>query len=1099
MFQSWKIFTRDSKRLFRTKKTWIVLVGVLIIPALYSWVNVRAFWDPYGATAHINVAVVNEDQGASSDVVGSINVGQQVVSELQRNELLGWQFLDADAAEEALKRGDVYASITIPQSFSSDLLHLIDGSYSRPTLHYRANEKSNSVASVITDTAASELDRQITSAVKQQVAQAATTALKSQGADVEEGLTEAHDHAEEAFAHVSQALVDSRSRITTVQKDLTDVQETLSSTKASIAQVETAIARVQTSLNGVQTQADRALSSLSDYADAATSALVEGTAAVADATGTARSVAAEVAAELNGAGNRFDADAARVTDIIERTDGVISTLKQLLDSPDLPPEMAESLKAELDRLTQHNAANRDLLDKLQTLRTDAKANVDSVNGLAQAADQAAQSTRKTAAAARSALTYTLPQIRRAMDTVSSNMSALSANLDAYKQTLSEASALVDGMTRQLAATQGVLSSFDSDFASIQKDVAGVRADVQTLELAAHSDALIVVTGLDASRIGEFFAHPVTVTNTPVFPINSYGSAMAALFTNLSLWIGAFALMVIFRVEVDTEGFEQITVGQAYLGRFLLLALVALGQAGVVTSGDLILGVQSVNPGAFILTGMLIGLAYVSIVYALTSAFGHVGRGLAVVLAILQIPGASGLYPIELMPNFFRLLYPILPLTYGINAMREVIGGFYGHHYAMYMAVLVVMCVLSFGLGLLARKGLAHFHLLFNRELARTHLVRFEKVQVVGRGYRIADIIRAMQGKERFSAELARRTHNHLTWIRIISGIGVAGMIALGVAVWTLPQQKTLLLALFTLWFLVIMGTVVTLEYLRQSLRQSTALSELSDDELRAAIAARGSGIHTDSDDISLFPAVHLSVPKRGGTQSDEEDAAHNEEEERSHARVVPAVGVGHGGVTQSEVDRGAAAIRDDAARQEELDDLKRGDAYQDATARGDAKPCEIMLPGVDSREVGRQGMRRGVAEQPDVDACDPVVRVVNAEASLGGLTYRKRTVSEEAAGENVTGEEGSGVAGSVSRRGKIDATARAAAGSDTSDSAQDNEAGNAVDGSAQVGCTTTGNMLANQAGDAAGNITAGNTAGSAPASDEVGSASAGDAREEGKQ
>ncbi|MDD7465733.1 MAG: YhgE/Pip family protein [Actinomycetaceae bacterium] len=198
MFQSWKIFTRDSKRLFRTKKTWIVLVGVLIIPALYSWVNVRAFWDPYGATAHINVAVVNEDQGASSDVVGSINVGQQVVSELQRNELLGWQFLDADAAEEALKRGDVYASITIPQSFSSDLLHLIDGSYSRPTLHYRANEKSNSVASVITDTAASELDRQITSAVKQQVAQAATTALKSQGADVEEGLTEAHDHAEEA-------------------------------------------------------------------------------------------------------------------------------------------------------------------------------------------------------------------------------------------------------------------------------------------------------------------------------------------------------------------------------------------------------------------------------------------------------------------------------------------------------------------------------------------------------------------------------------------------------------------------------------------------------------------------------------------------------------------------------------------------------------------------------------------------------------------------------------------------------------------------------------------------------------------------------------
>ena len=160
----------------------------------------------------------------------------------------------------------------------------------------------------------------------------------------------------------------------------------------------------------------------------------------------------------------------------------------------------------------------------------------------------------------------------------------------------------------------------------------------------------------------------------MFPVSSYGSAMAALFTNLSLWIGAFVMMVIFKVEVDTEGVAPIRVGEAYVGRFLLFASLGVLQAIVVCVGDLIIGVQTASAVAFVGTGILISLAYVSIIYALCVAFGHVGRGLCVLLVIMQIPGASGLYPIELMPQFFRNIYPFLPFTYGIDAMRETIAG-----------------------------------------------------------------------------------------------------------------------------------------------------------------------------------------------------------------------------------------------------------------------------------------------------------------------------------------------------------------------------------------------------------------------------------------
>ena len=47
------------------------------------------------------------------------------------------------------------------------------------------------------------------------------------------------------------------------------------------------------------------------------------------------------------------------------------------------------------------------------------------------------------------------------------------------------------------------------------------------------------------------------------------------------------------------------------------------------------------------------------------------------LVFAQIPGATGLYPIEMTSPFFQAVYPALPFTYGINAMREAICGFYG--------------------------------------------------------------------------------------------------------------------------------------------------------------------------------------------------------------------------------------------------------------------------------------------------------------------------------------------------------------------------------------------------------------------------------------
>ena len=131
-----------------------------------------------------------------------------------------------------------------------------------------------------------------------------------------------------------------------------------------------------------------------------------------------------------------------------------------------------------------------------------------------------------------------------------------------------------------------------------------------------------------------------------------------------------------------EKISRFTPSQAYFGRWLVFVIMGLIQGFIVCAGDIILlKTQCLHPAAFILAGMFCSFVYVNLIYAMALTFKHIGKALAVLLVILQIPGSSGTYPIEMTPIFFRKLHPLLPFSYGISAMRECIAGFYGRTYA----------------------------------------------------------------------------------------------------------------------------------------------------------------------------------------------------------------------------------------------------------------------------------------------------------------------------------------------------------------------------------------------------------------------------------
>lgn len=860
MNNTWRVFTRDIKRILAVPTSLIIVIGVLVTPALYSWLNIAAFWNPYEATGELPIAVVNEDEGTESDLTGEINVGDEIVAQLKGNDLLGWRFLDKDEAADAVASGEVYASFIIPASFSADLVGIFTGEHHQPTIDYYVNEKHSAIAPKITDAGASGLDIEITSAFREQVSKAVVQALREGGVDLDTRITGAKGSAQAALAGIREDLVDAQGSLDDAVSSVKDSSATVEELRSALAAADPALADVGEAIGDAETILSTVVADAQSYAIAANGASITAQNALAESMAAANQAVASLSSSLAEANTQLGASTGRADEALARIRDALAVLEGIPGAEDAAKDLADRLDRAQELVDAVEAAGADTSEA----RTRIDALAKSFTDAAGAAQSIAGDTREAAADAVTTLSSRVTEL-------SASIGGLSSTVTSARATLSEISSLVDGLDAQLGSTVDVLTRARSTLGDFARDTDVVRADTATIAAALQSGTLETIIGLDADNIGAYLASPVKFDQQAFYPVYSYGSGMAAMFINLSLWIGSFILIIIFRVEVDKEGFTWLALRSAYMGRFLLLAVHAMGQGIIVSAGSLLMGVQAVNPFAFIATATVIGLCYLSIIYALVTAFSHIGRALAIVLVVLQIPGASGIYPIELMPGFFRSLYPLLPFSYGIDAMRETIGGFYDGHYAHLMGALLLMGATALILGFIGRRYLGYFTRLFYEDLGRTELVAKEDVELIGANFRLSHIIALLSNRKEFSRGLARRREafrsRYVVIIRGLTIVGLLGLVALGIVSRTTSAAKPVLLAIAVIWGLVIMGALIATEGVKRSLVHAGELSALSEDELFARLAQHRSLF---APSIPEEPA-HRGSRRRRGT-ADAEDA-----------------------------------------------------------------------------------------------------------------------------------------------------------------------------------------------------------------------------------
>ncbi|MBT1177718.1 YhgE/Pip domain-containing protein [Bifidobacterium callimiconis] len=859
-----RIFTRDILRLLRNPVAIVITLGVALIPSLYAWFNIIANWDPYSNTGNIQVAVANADQGASNDLVGKLNAGKQVEQQLKANHQLGWRFVSETQARTGVESGEYYAAIVIPKDFSTQLVNTIKGT-GKPKISYYVNEKKNAIAPKITDTGANTIDEQINQTFISTVASTVVNAVKQSAEQI-------NGKASTARSSIDTDLDQASTDLTDAQNAMTSTASTIDASVKTLDDAGTTLTSLAKQLNATQTALADANSALGEtrkeslnFSNTLDSTLGTAAGNLSGVQVSANNAAGGIIGGFTNAQTTIDQAVSGQNSALAKGQQAVANVRQTVNGPAgsaLPATQRQNILDKLDQLDQQLAdQQKQANDFSSSASTITGSGITATQNMANGVTTLTQNGAATLTDTRGNLNTTvMPSLLAAMDSFSATTGSMGGTLGGLNSTLGQTQTILTQLKSTLNGTKTTLADTSKSLGSVKTGLDTTRTDLAALESSDIWKQLNTQLNLNATEAGSFMASPVNLVTTTVYPVSNYGSAVTPFYTNLALWVGGFVLIAIFKLEVDRENLggkrgrgrtAHVNAAQAYIGRGLLLLSVALLQALIVTIGDLIIGIQCKNPVAFVFAGLLISFVYVNVIYALAASLKHIGKAVAVILVIVQIPGSSGMYPIEMMPDFFRRIYPFLPFTYGINAMRETIGGAYGSHYWHDLGSLLWFLAAALLLGLAARPYLLNLNALFDRRLGATDLMVAEKNNMLNERFKLTSVIKLLMGVDEVRPQIRRRAHRFFKLYPYLIRAGLVMIVVLPAVFLVLMFSVESKIVMLTAWItsiILIDVYLIVVEYTYESFTRQLGMSAMDSDSLRTAVSRR----------------LHIPLPALGG-------------------------------------------------------------------------------------------------------------------------------------------------------------------------------------------------------------------------------------------
>lgn len=721
-----QVFLYDISHIKKNVIAMIVVLGLCVVPSLYAWFNIAASWDPYSNTNGLKVAVANTDEGYEGEILPlQINIGDTVISSLRENDQLDWTFTGKKDAVEGVKSGKYYAAIVIPKSFSQDMMSLFSEEMTHSDIIYYINEKENAIAPKVTDKGASAVQQQIDEIFVKTAAQVGLDLLDTiSEVTSSDGAQAAAQNLTENIRKIGSDLDSTAGTVKAFSNMTVSMQQMLDATADILNKAGQNTETNLSLLNETGNSVDSLRSAVSGTTESVNQVLAQGSQCYDAISGQINNAFSSISTDAGATAGALNSVASEVQVMIDRYTGFRDSLQQLADSFPLASDLLQPIIGNLNESIAHQEAVRDKLNEAAAKITETAS--DAGNYQVQL-DQLVQQSSQQISGIRSDYENNVKtQINTMFGTLGDTSSAVQSLFTSMDNGVEDMEKLAKDAGSGLEKMKTTLDTSASLLTATAEKVNQAAEKLDTAAQDGNVEILKNVLGSSPEVISSFVSAPVRMQTKALYPVENYGSAMAPFYSTLSIWVGGIILVAMMKVTASENLKRALTPlkpHQIYLGRYLLFLVLGLIQSGLICLGDLyFLGIQCEHPFLFLLAGWVSSVVYVNIIYTFTVSFGDVGKAICVVLLVMQVAGSGGTFPIEVAPEIFQKIYPFLPFTHSMTAMRECVAGFYQYTYWAELGIMCLFLLASLFLGLVLRKPVIRLNELFIEKLEDTKLM-----------------------------------------------------------------------------------------------------------------------------------------------------------------------------------------------------------------------------------------------------------------------------------------------------------------------------------------------------------------------------------------
>ncbi|QKE73339.1 YhgE/Pip domain-containing protein [Arthrobacter citreus] len=710
-------------KLFLTNKTLLIMSAIiLLIPCLYAGFLVYSYFDPYGRIKNVPIALVNNDNGTSTNAK-EIKIGDDLTKELKNSKDLNITEVSSQQAKQALKDHKYYIEIEIPSNFSENAMSAMNANPKKAELVYIANEGYNFTAATLGSSVLEKVKEKLGDNVTKAYTKSLLNAQKELGngmsklADGSVKIKDGLNGAEEGSKKLSSGL----NKFANGTVEFTQGMNKVADGSSSAANGSTKLLEGSEKFNQGFGKIAISSSELANSAKSLSDKSFELKNGIEQSLNSSKNFSDKMTQEYNSLQEKSNILSQEVTSYanqINQLNQQISTnnsklnqsmenLKNTIQKDDFNKQEAidliNSFEAQLNNdnqtISSQEFTNKkdSLIHQIQAINNEQQSLTDQLNQLKSEQEQLLVE----------ANTFTTGEVQFTNGMKGLNDGILAGQTGSGKL-LAGYRSLSDGLN-QLASGSNKLNVASSKISiganQLNNGTAKLANSLGLLNNGAGqlSNGLTTVDKklnehqISVDKAANAISNPVDLDNLSINHVKTYGDGFAPYGLTLGLYVGLFLFTSVF--PLLNKGTSKTGVSW-FLGKLTIVFCVGVLQAVIVDLLMLLIGVHVEQMTKFFFLSILTSCTFGALFLFIQTAFGHYGRFICMFFLILQLTSSGGTFPIEMLPKFFNHVHSYIPMTYSMLGFKSVISikdnDLYVNSVETLLTFLIIGFILSIG-------------------------------------------------------------------------------------------------------------------------------------------------------------------------------------------------------------------------------------------------------------------------------------------------------------------------------------------------------------------------------------------------------------------